>query len=155
MKAFGKEMKKFGQEMKHIGRPDHPTAPVPPTPPTPTPPAPPVPPTPAQPHRDDDSHLFTAGPSGHDFRSASASQAQPTEPVTPPEPFTEEPADQPSEAEIIAMETSDTNPTPEVTPEPQETDSREERLRVLEALEKGEIDIEDALARLESNNETS
>lgn len=160
MRAIGEEMKRVGQELKGIGRPDHPTAPVPPTPQDSVPPAPPTPPArPADPQgvgpTGDHSHLFTSGPSGHDYRHTTPPQAHPTEPVSPPEPYTDEPAEQPSEAEIIAMETSETSETPaapEVSSETTPSESREERLRVLEALEKGEIDIEDALAQLEGDN---
>ncbi|HYH13427.1 MAG TPA: DUF4097 family beta strand repeat-containing protein [Thermomicrobiales bacterium] len=155
MKSFGEEMKRFGREMKQMTHHDHPTAPVPPTPADAVPPVPPTPP--AGPHHaghsPDHTHLFTTGPSGHDYRHRASAQAQPTEPVSPPEPFTDAPDDQPSEAEIIAMETSETPTTPETTTEPRPTDSRDERIRVLEALEKGEIDIEDALAQLEANND--
>lgn len=163
MEEFGREMKHFGTEMKHMAGMGH------------TPPAPPTPPTP--PHdaqdghvhdreerraerqaereqrqaereerreerrqgADDASPLFTAGPSGVDYRRDTA---QPTEPVAPPQPFTDAPA--PSEGEPDA--TSETAPLPE-------TASEDPRLRVLEALEKGEIDIEAALAQLDDRND--
>lgn len=159
MKAFGEEMKKIGHEMKHIGRSIHATTPVPPRQ---TDSVPPVPPTPlAGPPRsgepaEDHSHIFTSGPSGQDYRQTPPTQSQQTEPVSPPTPFTEEPAEQPREAEIIAMESIEPETdTQETTSGAQTDDSRDERIRVLEALERGEIDIEDALAQLENDPDKS
>jgi hypothetical protein len=85
--------------------------------------------------------IFTAGPSGVDFRNVTP-PAQQTEPVVPPAPFTEE---------TDTVSGTDTGTTPSKPQEPASGTSRDERLRVLEALEKGEIDIEDALAQLESD----
>ena len=158
MKTFGKEMKAFGKEMKHMTHPDHmnhPTAPIPPVPPTPHVPTPPAPPTPpAGARRSDDSGIFTAGPSGRDYRRDQTPSAQPTEPVSPPERFTDE-EHRPASAEqdnvpIELPEPTDIRATTSQSGEASAADTRDERLRVLEALEKGEIDIEDALARLEA-----
>jgi hypothetical protein len=97
-----------------------------------------------------DSSLFTAGPSGVDYRrdttpltpQTSAPPAQPTEPVEPAQPFTEEPTMDQQDA---------TSPEPTGTPT-SEAAPTDDRLRVLEALEKGEIDIEDALAQLDRDS---
>jgi hypothetical protein len=96
---------------------------------------------------DEASPLFTAGPSGVDYRrdttpvtpETTATPAQPTEPVAPAQPFTEEP-------HVDQQQTAPEEPT---GTQPTEEDTTDARLRVLEALEKGEIDIEDALAQLD------
>jgi hypothetical protein len=96
----------------------------------------------------DDAGLFTAGPSGVDYQrdttpvgqEPGAASAQPTEPVTPPTPFTEE-AQQTAPQDTAAQDATGSQAA--------RLDPTDPRLRVLEALEKGEIDIEDALAQLD------
>ncbi len=94
---------------------------------------------------DSASPLFTAGPAGVDYQRDTAPiapetpPAQPTEPVAPAQPYTEEPQ----------MNEQDTAPQPEPTGTETTQEPTDARLRVLEALEKGEIDIEDALAQLD------
>ncbi len=111
-------------------------------------------------HSNDDSPIFTAGPSGRpyrDERSPSAPRQQSTEPVTPPPPFEEEemPTDQtaaveePRHTEPVAPP-SETDGQRISAPEPADND----RLTVLELLERGDIDIDEAMARLESERET-
>jgi hypothetical protein len=125
MRAFGQEMKEFGREMKRSGE-----AGV-------TPPVPPTPPSPPSRARGGD-HLFTVGPSGRPYRQTEDDASQPTEPVSPPEPFTGE--DKASAGE--QDEGGTTAPIEMPAPE------QDERLRLLEAVERGEMDIEDALAQL-------
>jgi hypothetical protein len=161
-------MKQLGKEMKHLGHPSHPTPPAPPPPPTA--------PWSDQELRDHEQRMrdqeqrmrdqeqrmrdreqrardaeaamiFTSGPAGVDYRRDTApvttvEPAQPTEPVAPPTSFTEEPAM--TEQEPIAQ--AETAPDQPIA----RSDQADPRLRVLEALEKGEIDIEDALAQLEA-----
>ncbi len=94
---------------------------------------------------DSASPLFTAGPAGVDYQRDTAPIApetppvQPTEPVAPAQPYTEEPQ----------MNEQETAPQPEPTGTETTQEPTDARLRVLEALEKGEIDIEDALAQLD------
>ena len=155
MKEFGREMKQFGKEMKHMrGSIDRPAPPVPPAPPTPsqpeTPAEPATPATPPPARGDHGSHIFTAGPSGRDYRRAEQPTSQPTEPVSPPEPFTDVPAQQDGAQEAEPAEAQSEAPAHATAPV---TDIRDTRLRVLEALEKGEIDIDDALAQLEADKD--
>lgn len=72
--------------------------------------------------------------------------AQPTEPVAPPARFTDEPDSQ----ETVAVNIADTDSAPTEPGPNVSSERRDERLRILEALEKGEIDIEDALAQLDT-----
>lgn len=82
-----------------------------------------------------------------------ASPAEETAPVEPARPFTEAPG----------MDQPETATTPEDAAQEQEADtsqatentSTDARLRVLEALEKGEIDIEDALSQLDRDSENA
>lgn len=184
MKAFGQEMKEFGREIRHmVGAGEVPR--VPPTPPTPpTPPhggdpghlhdreqrraekerareAKQQAREERRKQRDDASPIFTAGPAGVDYQhdtapltpDTDASPAEETAPVEPARPFTEAPGmDQPEPAttpEDAAQEQdADTSQATENT-------STDARLRVLEALEKGEIDIEDALSQLDRDSENA
>lgn len=146
MKEYYKGMKQYSKEMKRTEKHMSPVPPIPPVPPTP--------PTPSTPTEWSGSHVFNTGPADPDANRREASEAQPTEPVVPPTPFTDESAtedaDHDESATVIAMDGGDHQPAPseEETPE-----NQDERLRVLEALEKGEIDIEDALAQLEKDQQ--
>lgn len=101
------------------------------------------------------SPIFTAGPSGRPYRDAQAPPAQPTEPVAPPQPFEEE--------EVSINEPAPTNesqhtePVASVTDGAGQTDlaepASEGRLTILERLERGEIDIDEAMARLEAEKD--
>jgi hypothetical protein len=68
--------------------------------------------------------------------------------VTPPQPFTAEPS------VVATPPAQETGPVAQAEPtKTADQGQRDERLRVLELLEKGEIDIEDALARLEATKD--
>jgi len=162
MKEFKRGMKGMHQGMQEGMRGMH-TSPVPPTPPAPLTSAPPAPPTPAASDTGNHSHIFTAGPSGRPYRGdeptgepEEAPPAQPTEPVTPPQAFHED---------AIPMNSSESRNEPQPTTpdaasnsgEPSvdaPNDAKNNRLDVLELLERGEIDIDEAMARLESEKDT-
>jgi hypothetical protein len=102
------------------------------------PPAPPTPPTPPAP--------ATPAPP--------ATPANPATPITPPASPTstfvpETPATEPPTAPLPVTETPIPAPQPQVAATEGERPEDEEALKVLEALERGDIDVEEALARIE------
>ncbi len=134
-KDFAKDFKKNFSQLATPPEPLEPTDPVPPTPP-----APPTTPPPA-PGTSDNAPWTWSSTSG--ARTAPpASTQQPTSPLADTEATAADPADAP------------------VTPEPANTadvaaesgtmsEDDAEHLRVLEALERGDIDVDEALSRLD------
>ncbi len=133
----------------------HPTPPVPPAPTTPDPAVPPVPPveaatpptlpTPSTPAaREDSVRPSDAGttPVAAESQPAVEYDSTDTQPLPLGAPSREAPSASVSSAQPMTGVTADTD-----TSSPGAGDS--ERLRILEALERGEIDIDDALARIE------
>lgn len=102
-----------------------------------------------------DSPIFTAGPSGRPYRDPQTAPAQPTEPVAPPQPFDEEEAsmDQPAPQN----DSQHTEPIASVDQGAEQPGMHEpkadDRITILELLERGEIDIDEAMARLEAEKE--
>lgn len=105
------------------------TEPIPPVPPTPISPSTPTPPTPGM------EHSHTIGEQVND---------SPTEPVDVP-PFSTETAPIPS-PEPASKSSPDPSPVPETT--------GQRRLRLLEAVQRGEMTVDEALAQLDGDGST-
>ena len=108
------------------------TEPIPPTPPTPVSPTTPVPPTPPTPGVD---HLTTIGEQKND---------SPTEPVDV-RPFPADTTPIPSPEPVAEAAPGQTD-TPETT--------GQRRLRLLEAVQRGEMTVDEALAQLDGDGST-
>ena len=146
-KDFAKD---FKRNFSQLGTPPEPLEPDQPT--SAVPPAPPVtPPTPPRAPGSNDNAPWTWSSTTGATTVPPVSAQQPTSPITPVPP-----------ADPIAdTDTTDTAPADvPVTPEPANTadvaaetgtmsESDAEHLRVLEALERGDIDVDEALSRLD------